>query len=165
MVDNKTYKVSDIKFRTRTSENDQAQVDNNLDAALLDIQNRIKDPSVLGVSLTAVIKGGDDVIDIAELSLKRNDDISEPSRLDYTVASWHHRVPESVNEVYDTLAGNLGMYYNDMTEPDDVDETMSIALGDPNAEIILTTRVENSESNFFADTGDGDDEDCDDGEC
>ncbi len=165
MVDNKTYKVSDIKFRTRTSENDQAQVDNNLDAALLDIQNRIKDPSVLGVSLTAVIKGGDDVIDIAELSLKRSDDISEPSRLDYTVASWHHRVPESVNEVYDTLAGNLGMYYNDMTEPDDVDETMSIALGDPNAEIILTTRVENSESNFFADTGDGDDEDCDDGEC
>jgi hypothetical protein len=86
------------------------------------------------------------------------------SRMTYTVAEWQHRVPESVNEVFDNLAGNLGVYYNDMTEPDDNAETMSISVGDPTSEIILTARTDSLEQNFFAPT-ETDDEECEDDEC
>ena len=97
MNDNKIYKVSDLKFRTSITEDEQAFVDSNLDAALFDLANRAKDPTVQGTYLTAVFKGADDTIDIAELTLNRNGDASEPSRMSYTLAEWHHRVPESVN--------------------------------------------------------------------
>ena len=164
MNDNKIYKVSDLKFKTSITEDEQAFVDSNLDAALFDLANRVKDPSVQGLYLTAVFKGADDTIDIAELTLNRNGDASEPSRMSYTLAEWHHRVPESVNEVFDNLAGNLGVYYNDMTEPDDNAETMSISVGDPTSEIILTARTDSLEQNFFAPT-ETDDEECEDDEC
>ena len=162
MKDNKIYKVSDLKFKTAITENDQAFVDQNLEAALFDLANRAKDPTVQGMYLTAVFKGADDTIDIAELTVSRNGDASEPSRMSYTLAEWQHRVPESVNEVFDNLAGNLGVYYNVMTEPDDTAETMSISVGDPTSEIILTGRTDSLEQTFFAPT-EVDGEDCGDG--
>lgn len=164
MNDNKIYKVADLKFRTKITDNDQAHVDSSLSAALLDLTNRAQDPTVQGMCLTAVFKGADDTIDIAELTLNRNSDASEPSRMSYTLAEWQHRVPESVNEVYDNLAGNLGVYYNDLTEPNDTAETMSISVGDPTSEIVITTRAETLEQNFFA-PADVDEEECDDDEC
>lgn len=146
----KTYKLEEPMVVTnQNQESDRSDVEKAVELAMRDLQDRILDPTTEAVVLTAVIRGGDDSVTVADLCLDHRQNENNDSRMNYMTASWKHQVPESVFKVYDELASGLGIYVNDLGEPDDNFETTGIALGDPSNELIFTT-ASSAPANVFA---------------
>lgn len=153
----KTYKLDEpMVVRTKNLESRRTDIERSVALALEDLKNRIIDPTTESVVLTAVIKGGDDSVSVADLCLDHKPTSEQDSRMNYTVASWKHQVPESVAVVYDELAQNLGMYIDDLSEPDDNYETTGVAVGDPSNQLVFSTGSQPT-SNLFADVEEGTD--------
>lgn len=139
-MSDKSYKIEEsMLVKSKSMAYDKMPVETEVMMALQDLKHRIIDPTTESVILTAVIRGGDDTITVTDLCVDHRPDEESDSRMNYQVASWKHQVPESVKEVYDALTENLGLYINDLTEPEDTFETTGIAIGDPSNEIIFKT--------------------------
>lgn len=158
----KTYKIEDgMLVMSKNMAYDKMPVETEVMLALTDLKHRIIDPTTESVILTAIIRGGDDTITVTDLCVDHRPDEESDSRMNYQVASWKHQVPESVKDVYDELSQNLGLYINNLTEPEDTFETTGIAVGDPSNEILFTTTSQAVPNALFAGTDAEEEEDVD----
>ncbi len=145
MFEDQSYNVSNVVVKAKEREADRVTVLDLTRKALTDLTEIITDPTTVSVNLTATILGGDNSISVENIILNHNQDpTTNSSQFTSKSVSWKHTVPQTIRNLYDDLAGNLGLYVTAEDGPMDNIAITGIAIGDPSLETLLKSQNQSS---------------------
>lgn len=138
MTEQNRFKIDKLNLDTFGTTGDREKVNMDVSVSLSKLADIITDPTTEHATITAVVRGGDNSINLCQITLDHRDTEISNQNADYY--SWQHALPEAALNFYDEISTAIGVYCDDESEPEDNFETSRISIGDPSSGFILTNQ-------------------------